>query len=208
LLTGYDTVSNLRIQRQRPEGEPPSFAERPFICVARLVPKKNLFALLDAYALYRQQVTGAARRLVVVGDGPLDVPLRQYCEKLGLADLVDMPGFLDTSVVVAMMARALALVLVSTEEQWGLVVNEAVALDLPVIVSERVGARSELVINLVNGYVVPPNHVEAIAQAMLRIGADEAAWQAMRLKSREAAAHGDVNKFVQSVEQMIDLTIR
>jgi hypothetical protein len=54
--------------------------------------------------------------------------------------MIDMPGFLASGAVAGLVSGALALILISTEEQWGLVVNEAVLLGLPVIVSEQVGA--------------------------------------------------------------------
>jgi glycosyltransferase involved in cell wall biosynthesis len=79
------------------------------------------------------------RRLLLVGNGPLEGALRDRAAELGLGDAVVFCGFLQSTEVANLLSRALALVLVSVEEQWGLVVNEAVALGLPVIVSEYVG---------------------------------------------------------------------
>jgi glycosyltransferase involved in cell wall biosynthesis len=92
--------------------------------------------------------------------------MRARIAELGLEDRVVFTGFLQEEAVAAAMDRALALVLVSIEEQWGLVVNEAVSLGLPVIVSAQAGASDLLVRNLVNGYVVQPGDHEAGRRAV------------------------------------------
>jgi glycosyltransferase involved in cell wall biosynthesis len=201
---GYDCINNDRIRQQAISiGQPqPVWAERPFICVGRLVPKKNPFVLLEAFALYVASQGTAARHLVMVGSGPLEDELRAHAQRLGIADKMDMVGFLQAPAVAAAMTGSLALLLVSTEEQWGLVINEAVALGLPVIVSEAVGARDLLVDNLLNGYVISADNVEAIARAMICIGEDEERWNEMCSRSLQLAAKGDVSLFAASVKEM------
>jgi glycosyltransferase involved in cell wall biosynthesis len=54
----------------------------------------------------------------------------------------------------------------SLYEPWGLVVHEGLAHDLPVIVTDQVGAGDDLVDPGTNGYVVPPSSSEALADAM------------------------------------------
>lgn len=61
---------------------------------------------------------------------------------------------------------ASCLILPSVSETWGLVVNEAMAAGLPVIVSHRCGCVAELVRPGVNGYVVDPLDVEGMARTM------------------------------------------
>ena len=72
----------------------------------------------------------------------------------------------------------------STTEQWGLVINEAMASGLPVIVSNRCGCVSDLVREGYNGFVFDPNDVERLARLMLRVSAMEkrrdVAWGASR----------------------------
>lgn len=207
VLDGYDCISNARIQAQAGDCGAVPFEQRQFICVARHVPKKNLFTLLDAYALYLNHAPAMPRRLQLVGGGPQEQALREHCAQNGIAHMVDITGFQTMPTVARMMAGSLALVLVSTEEQWGLVVNEAVALGLPLIISDRVGAGERLARNLVNGYVVPPRDQEAIAQAMVCMGEDAAQWERMSLQSQAIAAEGNICKFVYSVERMVDMTM-
>jgi glycosyltransferase involved in cell wall biosynthesis len=153
ICKGYDTVSVARL-RQLAEGEPVVWAERPFLFVGRFVDKKNLFVLLEGYARYVAATEEAARRLVMAGDGPLRSALEQRARKLGVAAMIDWPGFLDAVDTARTIDRALALCLVSTTEQWGLVVNEAVALGVPVIISPNVGARETLVRHRDSGIVL------------------------------------------------------
>jgi L-malate glycosyltransferase len=178
---------------------PVPFAQRDFIYVGRFIAKKNLSLLIAAFALHCQREGAAARRLVLVGAGPLEARLRrEAAEQLG-EGRVAFTGFLGGSELHSQLARSLALVLVSTSEQWGLVVNEALALGLPVIASEAPGARDVLVRNLVNGFVTESDSVEGIARALQQIGSGEADWQAMCEASRRRAPLGDVAIFAEAV---------
>ena len=60
----------------------------------------------------------------------------------------------------------------SSSEQWGLVINEAVACGVPVIVSEAVGARDTLVRNFVNGFVIEGDNLPGLMRAMLAVWQD------------------------------------
>jgi 1,2-diacylglycerol 3-alpha-glucosyltransferase len=60
------------------------------------------------------------------------------------------------------MGLASAFIQASTTEQWGLVVNEAMASGLPVLVSERCGCAPDLVKNGVNGYTFDPYDIKEI----------------------------------------------
>jgi len=101
------------------------------------------------------------------------------------------------------LAGAIALVLVSREEQWGLVVNEALAVDLPVIVSDEVGARDLLVRNFQNGFVVESCSPESIGAAMLRIGSDADLRESMARHSRERAWMGDADRLADALEVLL-----
>lgn len=207
LLTGYDTVGIERIRRQAggiPAVQATPYAERPFLYVGRFVEKKNLLGLLDGYAAYARQAGAAARRLVLAGSGPQEAELKARVVELNLAGKVEFPGFLTAGEVPRRLAGALALVLVSTVEQWGLVVNEALALGLPAIISNAVGAGDVLVRNLVNGYVVEGGSTDGIARAMTALGSSEALWRAMSAASLERAWMGDAERLADAVELLLD----
>jgi glycosyltransferase involved in cell wall biosynthesis len=92
---------------------------------------------------------------------------------------------------------------VSSEEQWGLVVNEALAFGLPIIASQHVGACDTLVRNLINGFVVESHSVEAIALAMQRMSADEANWNRMASESSGRAWLGDSGRFADAIDLIL-----
>jgi glycosyltransferase involved in cell wall biosynthesis len=190
----YNTVSIARIRRlagrpPAPDGVP--FAERRFLCVARLVPKKNLALLFDAFRLYRDTTSGAVRDLVLCGSGPDEAVLRQQAERLGIAGHVTFTGFVQTEVVARHLSEGLALLLPSLEEQFGNVVPEAQAMGLPVILSDNCGARDLLVRSAVNGFVIEPDNAEGLATFMRLIAEDEVLWRRMATAAN-AAAGGDV----------------
>ena len=202
VLTGYDGVS---IDRVRALGGQPRIAaqDRPFVFVGRFVAKKNIIFLVEAYARYRQQAGVAARRLVLVGGGELEAQVRSRIAALGLGDAVKITGFVDAPQVAAHLANARALLLPSTEEQWGLVVNEALALDLPVAVSRAVGSHDTLVRHGENGFVLAPDDGAAWSEAMLALGSGEDRWEAMRAVSRALAPAGDTERFAEGVAALV-----
>ena len=205
IALGYDTVSMERVRGlaaapAAPEGTP--FAQRHFVIVARLVPKKNVAMALEAYARYCRITGPSARELHVCGSGALESALRQRARELGLAKAV-FRGFIQAPDIARTLAQSLALILPSTEEQWGLVVNEALAMGLPVICSSNVGARDLLVRTEVNGFVIEPDNAEGLARLMQRIGDDEALWRRLAENSRRLAALADCRHFGAGAARLI-----
>lgn len=201
VLTGYDGVDLARVRGQAVQVDI-AWRQRPFVYVGRLVAKKNLSFLLEAYSAYRRRAGAGACRLVLVGGGELEDELRRRIADLALGETVEITGFLGARDVAAQLAGAQALLLPSTEEQWGLVVNEALAFGLPAIVSEAVGARDALVENLVNGFVVGTGSLAGWVEAMLALGHDEPLWQRMATAARKAAPAGDAERFAEAVERL------
>ena len=206
VLPGYDTVSVSRVRAMggnvaAPDGAP--FASREFIFVGRFVDKKNLVELVEGYALYARSAGAGARRLVLIGSGPEETLIRARAEELGVADRIEFPGFLGAEAVAQQLAKGLALVLPSAEEQWGLVVNEALAFGLPAIISPAVGSGDLLIRNLVNGYVTELNAPESLAAAMAAMVADEAAWRRMVAASHARSWLGDTERLADAAEALI-----
>jgi glycosyltransferase involved in cell wall biosynthesis len=200
---GYNTVDSERIREQARVaggGFDQAFADRPFVFVGRFVRKKLLERTLAAYAGYVRRTPGLPHRLTLIGSGEREPLLRGRAEELGIAHLVDWPGFLAAPQVAASLAASLALVLVSEEEQWGLVVNEALAVGLPVIVSAQIGAREALVRNLENGFVIEPGSIEGLTEAMLAIASSEARWKEFSAAALARAWIGDSQRFADAVE--------
>ncbi len=115
-----------------------SSAPRPghhFIYVGQFIERKNIPTLLHAFGDVRAQDD----TLTLVGSGPLDGQLRSLAGELGLTDAVRFTGHLDGAELLITYASANTLILPSTEEVWGLVVNEALASGLHAVVSTACG---------------------------------------------------------------------
>lgn len=199
IVRGYDTIDLARIRRQGHAPDvAPAFAERAFVVVARLVPKKNIAAALAAYALYREE-GGSPRRLAILGDGPLEEALRAQAIDLGIADGVEFAGFVQTDEVSDRLRQSLALILPSIEEQFGFVVIEAMALGVPVICSANAGAVDLMVDHGQNGFVIDPRDPPAIAAAMQALDKDEARHRTMGEAALAASRRGDASHFAEGV---------
>jgi 1,2-diacylglycerol 3-alpha-glucosyltransferase len=139
-----------------------------FLFVGRLLPEKNVSTLIEAYTLYRRLAGSAAWDLVLVGSGPEAPALRTQVNNdnvkgvwfVGNRQIGELPYY---------YAKARCLVLPSISEPWGLVVNEAMAAGLPVLVSRRCGCAADLVRHEVNGYIFDPRDVHALASLLLKM---------------------------------------
>ena len=206
VVPGYDTVSLTRVRAMgggvaAPDGL--GYSSRNFVFVGRFVDKKNLVETIEGYALYAKGAGPQARRLVLIGAGDEEPAMRAKATELGVAALIDFPGFLGAEAVAQQLCGALALVLVSSEEQWGLVVNEALAFGLPAIISPSVGSGDLLIRNLLNGYVVERGSPQGLAQAMASLAGDEALWRKMVAASHARAWLGDTERLADAVEALI-----
>ena len=178
IFTGYDVVDNAYFRRRAEEVRSQKsdvrkqygLSENYFLASARFIEKKNLPTLIRAYAAYRQKSEASGNPpwdVVLLGDGPLREALNSQLSTLNLHVHVHLPGFKPYDELPVYYALAKAFVHASTTEQWGLVVNEAVASGLPVIVSERCGCVPELVRG--NGFTFDPIDERELPSRLLQI---------------------------------------
>lgn len=179
--------------------------ERPFfLLVARFIPEKNLFRTMDAYAEYRQRVTDPWD-LVLLGDGELMPQVRQRIQELNLQECAILPGFAQYGDLSKYYALAECLVLPSQKDTWGLVVNEAMASGLPVIVSARCGCVPDLVEDTRNGFVIDPFSVDDMAEKMLLMtGLSESQRKAMGKRSQEIIADWGPERFAYGLKAAVE----
>jgi glycosyltransferase involved in cell wall biosynthesis len=186
IFTGYDVVDN-RYFRQKAEEvrnqtsevrQKYALPENYFLASARFVEKKNLPKLIKAYAKYRIRSESGSQKsevidgkalweLVLLGDGPLKTDLCRLISNLRLNEHVHLPGFKQYEELPVYYGLAKAFVHASTTEQWGLVVNEAIASGLPVIVSNRCGCAPELVNG--NGFTFDPGNRHELVTRLLQM---------------------------------------
>jgi glycosyltransferase involved in cell wall biosynthesis len=139
-----------------------------------------------------------------------DVPEKAFdvlvraCEQAGVR-LELVTGGLDEEELAQRYVDADVFALLSRHETWGVVVNEAAASGLPLVVSDRVGAAHDLLRDGENGYFVPADDVAAAADALRRLAADRDLRGRMGERSRELVRAWDydasVEAFVEAVRE-------
>ncbi|MCX5955101.1 MAG: glycosyltransferase family 4 protein [Cyanobacteria bacterium] len=134
------------------------------IFVGKFIEVKRPLDLLIACAQLPAHLLRTAK-IVFVGDGPLKETIRRQAERLGLDGVLFLP-FQNQSMLPAVYSMGDVLVLPSLSETWGLVVNEAMNLGCPAIVTERVGCAYELVVPAQTGWVFPPGNTGALTQCI------------------------------------------
>ncbi|MFP4647895.1 MAG: TIGR03088 family PEP-CTERM/XrtA system glycosyltransferase [Halorhodospira sp.] len=170
IYNGVDT------ERYRPVTPSPREGRRqgqPLVIgtVGRLTAVKDQATLIRAVARLRDRVSPGrgGLRLVVIGSGPQEQPLRTLAADLGVADVVELTG--SCSDVAARLGEFDVFALPSLAEGIPVTVLEAMASGLPVVAS-RVGGIPELVEEGVNGTLVPAGDAEQLCEALAGYLAD------------------------------------
>jgi glycosyltransferase involved in cell wall biosynthesis len=147
--------------------------ERYFLASGRFIAKKNFPRLVRAFSAYRASAGAGGWDLVILGDGPEKPELLRQIDRAGVRDAVRLPGFKPLSDLPTYYGLAGALVHASTTEQWGLVVNEAMAAGLPVVVSRACGCAADLVTDGVTGFTFDPYREAELTRALLTVAAPD-----------------------------------
>lgn len=209
VFTGYDAVDNDHFRdgadaarRMGPQlRQRLGLPQRYFMACSRLIEKKNIARLLRAYAGYRRRdATAAPWSLVIVGEGELKQDLVALQAELGLQGCVRFVGEKNYDELPIYYGLAGAFVHASTSEQWGLVVNEAMAAGLPVLVSERCGCAEDLVVSKVNGLTFDPHDINDLSGAMLEVAGDDIGLEMMGRASQEIIARWSPQRFAEGLD--------
>jgi glycosyltransferase involved in cell wall biosynthesis len=156
---------------------------RLLVCVARLVPVKNLGLLLEACA---ELLARAVKfRCVIVGDGKSRRELEADHARLGLGKEVELIGAAEQSAVLGWLQRASVAVLTSEREGMPVSLMEAAACGVPAV-APAVGGIPELVEDGVTGLLTPPGNAPALVAALeqLLLNAELAADMGKRARER------------------------
>lgn len=148
--------------------------------VGRLAPVKRVDRLIDAFAAafpHQRDVV-----LLLVGDGPERNALELRAGQVGVADRTIFAGHVEGALLYAYFNCGSVFVLPSESEPWGAVVNEALLAGLPVVCSDRAGAK-ELIQGNDCGEVVDAGNDRALASALDRwVGRSESVGHAQHLR--------------------------
>lgn len=128
--------------------------KRVFLFVGRLESVKNVNLLINAFGKLKKKYDDIA--LIIVGDGTEMQTLKQLSKNMNIQDIY-FSGYVVFPQIVEYYKMADIFVLPSNYESWGLVINEAMIMNLPVVVSSAVGCRIDLVRDGKNGFIFRSN---------------------------------------------------
>ena len=128
--------------------------------IGRLVPEKGVQVLLEAFS--QLVVSNPALKLYIGGRGPYEAFLRNRAAELGLGESVEFLGYLNETQRNHYLKQVDVAVFPSLYEPFGIVALEAMAAQVPVVVSDT-GGLSEVVSHGVDGFKVPPGRPDVLA---------------------------------------------
>jgi glycosyltransferase involved in cell wall biosynthesis len=179
------------------------------VYLGRLEAIKGLDYLIRAFALLKHHDAV----LVIAGDGSRRQELEALARLLGVQHSTRFVGYIRPEKALAYHAIADIFVLPSVtmptgKETWGLVVNEAMNLGVPVVATHAVGAAAGgLVQSGVNGFVVPERDSKALAEAMGRILNDDGLRAEMSRNARRIIAGWDNERLVEGFQDAIEYVL-
>ena len=169
--------------------------------VGKFVDVKRPLDILAAYARLPSELI-AASRIVFVGDGYLSDQILAHVKKLSL-DGVHVLPFQNQSMLPVIYSMGDVLVLPSESETWGLVVNEAMNLGCPAIVSDRVGCAHDLVVPGQTGWVFARGNLEALSRCFAEAIADPVRLHQMGENARQHVAHFSYDGLTESLQSAL-----
>lgn len=216
IFQGCDAVDNTYFETRTAEirRKPSRHTDLPglqdpspfFLASNRFVARKNLSRLIRAYAMYRER-TSTPWRLLLLGDGPERPALESMVADKKIAG-VNFCGFRQIEELPAYYARARVFVHPALIEQWGLVVNEAMAAGLPVLVSERAGCAHNLVEQDINGFTFDPLNTNELANLLTNVSDPHTDLKAMGKASKEIIANWSPERFGRQIWAAADAALQ
>ncbi|MBT6581431.1 MAG: glycosyltransferase family 4 protein [Bacteroidetes Order II. Incertae sedis bacterium] len=169
--------------------------DRPFILASnRFLKRKNLFCLLEAYASYRA-LTPHPYRMIMLGDGALRPAIEAWIEAHQV-DGIELAGFRQIDDLPHYYHRAAFFVHPARIDTWAMVVNEAMAAGLPVVISTGTGCHKDLVDEGQNGFTFHPDDAQQLAQHMVKLSEDASFRESAGARSREIMKDWTLDRFV------------
>lgn len=170
------------------------------VYASKLMKRKNPIHLLKAFENVKKKLENV--NLIFVGTGEEEDNLKNYVNTNKINNIYFL-SFLNQSELPKAFAISDIFVLPSVNEQWGLIINEAMCASLPVIVSDVVGAVPDLLKEGINGYSFQAGNVEQLAEKLYLILSDNELRISMGKKSREIISKWSYNECIQGIQQAL-----
>ena len=152
-----------------------------FIFCAKFIDRKRPLDAIEAFA----KISSLPVSLFMIGDGPLKSKIERRIKELGLEYKIILPGIVKYSELPLFYAASNALVFCSDHEPYGLPVNEAMLCVRPVIISDSIGARFDLVEQGKTGWVYQTGNVQELSEVMKKAALDANALMEMGKLARK-----------------------
>jgi glycosyltransferase involved in cell wall biosynthesis len=162
--------------------EPGESGRLTVLATGRLIARKALDRLIEAYALARRERPGIT--LTIAGDGPERAALEALGRARGVP--VDFRGFVQQEGLPPLFAEADAYAFPTLRDPFGIVVLEAAAAALPIVASPRAGATADIIRDGLTGLVRDPEDVTGWADALVRLADDPALRHRLGTAAHEA----------------------
>jgi glycosyltransferase involved in cell wall biosynthesis len=169
--------------------------------VGRLVPQKGVTFLLQALSVVLQRCPET--RLVIAGDGELDLFLKRIARHLGIPHRVKFVDWKTGPDLVELYQQAKLVVVPSCYEPFGIVALEAMACGRPVIASST-GGLVEIVNDGVDGFLVEVGNYLQLAQRMVTLIQDDERRRTMGEAARRRAAEFSWKKVSERTLELYD----
>lgn len=162
--------------------------ENIILFVGRLVERKGIKYLIKAFADIQNEVP---HKLIIIGDGPERLELEDLVSRLGVRSRVHLTGWISADEKLQYYEKCSFFVLPAVydkhgdTEALGVVMIEAMSCEKPVIAS-NVGGITDIVQDKINGLLVPPGDVSALAQAIVKLATNNALREEMGKKAKKS----------------------
>jgi len=216
IFVGYDAVDNgyfaestCGLAGNDADREALGLPANYFLACSRFGKKKNIPGLIRAYAAYHRNSPDGHKPfdLVIAGDGEERAVIVSTISECGVGEHVHLVGPKGYKELPHYYAHAAAFIHASTTEQWGLVVNEAMASGLPVLASRRCGCVTDLLSDGVNGWTFDPDNEEELSRLMLRIASDPDLRSEMGKRSREIISQWGPARFSEGLRSAVNTAL-
>lgn len=136
------------------------------ISVGQFIHRKGFDLLLNAWEPVSEHKNW---KLLIIGGGELESDLKEQILKSKNKDSVILMNFMEKSELIKYYKASDLFCLLTREDVWGLVVNEAMAVGLPVITTRQCVAGNELITDGENGYIVDCDDTAAATSAITHL---------------------------------------